>query len=110
MSKTNLTDYSEPWLNLSYQHANLLLEFGVVLQSLILLLLLFHQTRLCEEWIRFSYSNEDTKDEERRQTTKCGAKRQVRTLSQDRHNTDPNCPICTRWTETAPFLFASALK
>jgi hypothetical protein len=37
--------------------------------------------------IRFSYSNEDTKDEERklgcRQTTKCGAKRQARTLSQN---------------------------
>jgi hypothetical protein len=39
--------------------------------------------------IRFSYSNEDTKDEERRKglggrkTTKCGAKRQARTLSQD---------------------------
>jgi hypothetical protein len=37
-----------------------------------------------EEWIRFSHSNEDTKDEERkgwvsRQATKCGAKRQART-------------------------------
>jgi hypothetical protein len=37
-----------------------------------------------EEWIRFSYSNEDTKDEEkkgwgRRGTTKCGAKRQAHT-------------------------------
>src|SRR5436305_9246208 len=39
--------------------------------------------RQCEEWIRFSYSNEDTKDEERRKgwvsdTTKCGAKRGLR--------------------------------
>ena len=42
-----------------------------------------------EEWIRFSYSNEHTKDEEERKgwvadrTTKCGAKRQARTPSQD---------------------------
>ena len=37
-----------------------------------------------EEWIRFSYLNEDTKDGEeeedlsRRQTTKCGGQRQAR--------------------------------
>jgi hypothetical protein len=37
-----------------------------------------------EEWIRFSYSNEDTKDEEKKKglgRPKCGPKRQARTLS-----------------------------
>jgi hypothetical protein len=39
-----------------------------------------------EEWIRFSYSNEDTKDGEER-AARCGAKRQAHTLSQDNATT-----------------------
>jgi hypothetical protein len=48
--------------------------------------------------ILFSYSNEDTKDEERRKgwvverRTKCGAKRQEHTLSQDHATTS----LCSR--------------
>jgi hypothetical protein len=52
-----------------------------------------------EEWVRFSYSNEDTKDEERRKgwvgdrRTKCGAKHQARTLSPGPHHNEESTEL-----------------
>jgi hypothetical protein len=65
--------YIAPWVSLFHRTFELLI--GVHLTGMLL--------RQREEWIRFSYSNEDTKDEKeeglgRRRMTKCGARCQAR--------------------------------